>query len=172
MRARLSVLAALLAVSVATGAAAAGGTTDKASDDQSARLQMARDVIDACGEREQMAAYFDKAASEVVTQARQQTPDLSDAQWTTFGRIVSDDLNKQVDTYLELIATTYTQYLSVDDMRTMTEYCHSPVGRKVSSLRARMESETFEIREAWLRSTLIAALADAHARVHSGGSVL
>jgi hypothetical protein len=171
----VSATVAVLRTAVIAGFAVmfAGSATAESQDDsQAARLIAARIVFDACGERAQLDAFFEKSAEMVVKDARVRTPTYSDAQWKAYQTIVTADLKKGLDEYVAYTTAIYANYFTVDDLKLMEAYCRSPTGQKVSSLRGQIEADTFDFRQHWLRSALIAAMGDAQKQVESGGGAL
>lgn len=141
-------------------------------DGHDARVAIATEVIAVCGERKQIETFFEKSAEYVAKSQRAQTPTFSDAQWRAYQTIIADDLKKDIDSYLAYNAESYAQYFTVSDMQAMEAYCRSPVGQKMSNVRAQMEADTFAYRQEWMRAALTAAMSDAQQKVQAGGSAL
>ncbi|HEY2069229.1 MAG TPA: DUF2059 domain-containing protein [Rhizomicrobium sp.] len=120
-----------------------------------------------CGERDQMAAYFAKLADQAVDAAKKGGISLSDAQWVRFRGTVQADIDARLDDFLTLLAADYAAHYSAADIQAMVDYCQTPLGRKLTKLRAQMEAETYDTREAFLSAIMLSAMQDAQQRIQT-----
>ena len=159
---RMAALGGLLSAVLLAPAAAASG-----DDSHDARIKAATEMVDVCGERGQIEAYFERTANMTVGLAHHQISNLSDDEWKKFSDIVQADLKGNIDSYIAFTIEEYAQYYAVSDMAAVTEFCRTPAGRKVSDLRTRMETETYDLRERFLRDAVTHALTDAQQKLQS-----
>jgi hypothetical protein len=140
---------------------------DAPSDDQAARMTAANNMFVVCGERDQLTVFFEKSVDAIVAAAHTTQPSLTDDQWTQYRGIVHDDLMAKVDDYIAFLTADYAVHFSVADIGAMVDFCRTPIGQKVSKIRSQMELETFDAREAWMRSAMLAAMQDAQQKVQT-----
>ena len=165
----------MLMAAALLGAAAllANSATAQSQDDNhAARVAAATAMYDTCGERKQLESYFEKYAELTVERARAQTPTFNDAQWKAYQAIMVEDLNKGLDDYIAIATENYAAHFTVEDIQTIAAFCRSRVGQKIAGMRAQMEADTFELRQAWMESAIRAAISDAQQKAQSEGSAL
>jgi len=138
------------------------------SNTKKALVTAANEVIATCGERNQINVFLEKTADMTVAAAHKTQPNLTEDQWAQFRTIVRNDLISKTDTYLALVTADYATHLSASDMHAIVVFCQTPAGRKLSSARSQMERDTFDARQAWLHSAILAAFQDAQQRILTG----
>jgi hypothetical protein len=151
MKSRLFVCAVLALAAGAAHAADSGTATG-------ARKALARELVNACGQREQITEYFDQIAKSQVATARERASNIPEDQWSTFESHLRTELQGRVDDYLDFVVNIDATHFSEDELKAMAAFCRTPVGRRISAARARIEAETFTIRQQWLETTVTGAL--------------
>lgn len=154
MRAIAIVIAAAAAVACSAASAADNGVNP-------ARKAAAMAMLEACKQRDQVEAYFDKLAESQASEARPNYRQLSDEQWQRFTVAFRENLHSYIDRYIDMTATIDATHFTEEDMGVLADFCRSPIGQRVSTLRAQMERETFELRGTWLQGAVTAAGTDA-----------
>ena len=158
-----SLLPSALAL-VLMGMSASAGAAEP-SPELASRKAAAMAMFEACHQRDEVEAYFDKLAETQAKQARAAYRQLSDAQWQQFTAAFHENLRGYIDKYIDMAATIDATHFSEADMAAMADFCRTPVGERVAAARAQMERETFELRGAWLQGALTAAGNDALRKV-------
>ena len=165
-------LRATLVTAVLAFGALVPAAGEPADDSHDARLAAALTMFDTCGEREQLNVFFAKSAQMITAQMKDNPPNLNEAQLRHFRAIVEADLKRGIDSYVALTMAKYADLFTVADIEAMTAFCRTPVGQKVSAMRSRMEAETFDDRQAWMRQAIMAAVADAQQKIQTEGNTL
>ena len=156
MRSGAAGLAVAVFISVATLA-----QSPAAPETSTAKLAIANEAIVKCGIRAQTAAYFDNLSNSIVSAAKKSEFGLNDAQWAAYSNIVRKDMDTKTNDYISVIATDYALHFSAEDMHAMIEFCLSPAGKRISEARAQMETESFAVRQKFLKDAATYAMQDA-----------
>jgi hypothetical protein len=136
-------------------------------ENSTAKLAIANEAIVKCGIRTQINAYFDKLSNSIVSAAKKSEFGLNDAQWAAYSDIVRKDMDAKTSDYISVVATDYALHFSTGDMHAMIEFCLSPAGKRISEARAQMETESFAVRQTFLKGAATYAMQDALQKVKS-----
>jgi hypothetical protein len=175
---RLGVKAACLGAALAAAAAAAHAASDKGGRSNAApavsapsaaadgaHLRLAREVTEACEERAALEAYFTQLAASQTRSAREANQNVPEEQWRQFEDHLRAELLSRVDDYLNFVINIDATHFSNEELRAMAAFCRTPIGRRISATRVRIEAQTFSMRQQWLETTVKAAMMRAAERM-------
>jgi hypothetical protein len=149
--------------STTTTATTSGGSGRDAGS--AAHQRLARDVAEACEERAALEAYFRELAASQTQSAREANQSVPEEQWRRFEDYLRAELLSRVDDYVQFVVTIDATHFSDEELKAMATFCRTPIGRRISATRVRIEAETFSMRQQWLETTVRGAMTRAAERM-------
>lgn len=89
---------------------------------------------------------YQGAIKQMFGMLKQTKKEVPEAVWSEFEK---EFANTSLDDLVDMIAPVYMKYLNLDDLKKITEFYLTPVGKKFAAAMPLMTQESMEIGQAW-----------------------
>ena len=140
-----------------------------AVDAPDSHLASALNLLKATNAKANMAAMIDSLTPVVLGQIRAQHPTLSDAAVQQFAAAFQEEMTASLDDFMKITARIYEQHFTEDELRRLTAFYDTDVGKKYISNVPSIIKESVPIGAAWGREAGARAAQRAAERLRANG---
>jgi len=145
------------------------GAAAHAADDAAARLAAAHELLRASKTAELQAVRIDLVIDRAKEQLKQSAPNLSDTDVAEFAAILKEELERDVDTLVELRAKYYADHFTAAELKEWTRMMQSDIGQKLTDAEPDIMRDMATVDYLWMKGAMARAGARMQA-AHANGA--